>query len=121
MERCFRRCPHCGNTFAKMYIKEEPKPDKPFYLVVFICEAEGCNWEWEEPLYEMRIIKKIQSPEYRQSHIDDIPAVEEEIMQRRAIQNERAKQYEKWKMRGLTEWEMRRKLRLQIKKVGGRL
>lgn len=121
MDRCYRVCPHCGNTFAKFYIKEEPAKDRPFYLVVFVCTVEECSWEWEEPIYEERILRKIKSSGYRQSYVDDIPVIKQEAEKRMGEYKERKAQYLKWKGRGLTEWEMKRKLRLRIKKVGGHL
>jgi hypothetical protein len=121
MEKCYRVCPKCGNTFAKFYVKENPLPDRPFYLVVFICTVEGCNHEWEEPIYEERILRKIKSSGYRQSYIDDDHVIKAEADRLMVDHKEKKALVEKWKWRGLSEWEIERNLRLRVKKLGGKL
>jgi len=121
MESCFRQCPKCLNNSARFYVQEEPKSDKPYYLVVFVCQAEGCRHEWTEPIYEERILRKIKSSGYRQGYVDNEVLIRAEEEKKQAKRHEEKKLTEKWKGRGLTEQEIKWKLKLRIKKVGGRL
>jgi|GEM_PF-5838369 len=124
MEHCFRVCPKCGQTKAKFYVKEEPQSDVPYYLVVFICENSECKNEWEEPIYEQRILDKIKSTGYRKGYENE--AVKWRDFHAQQEKERRFRQKARMNIRrslekGLSPFELERGVKLRIRRLGGTL
>lgn len=120
MRKCFRQCPKCGGTFAKFYVQEEPTEDKPFYLVVFVCQIPECKHEWCEAVYEKRILKKIASSGYREQKIAQEVEYFEHKHDEMVGKDRRKREALKINIKkGLSAFERERGVNLRIRDLGG--